>query len=288
VSATVRDRVLAAVAGIAGFGTATAARRVAVRPGKETWRVDGNGRAAAVSVPTGDPPPAATTARIARALAVAAPAGVAPASLAVDPDAGIVVVEWIEGGTWTPRDLLRSERRVALAQVLRTLHGLRADLDPVDLAVSASTYRNRIERAGAGAGAVERRALDELIDRAAAFGATREAAALVHGDVTAGNVVGGPSPVLVDWEYAGTGDPRLDLATVTALHDLDEARRAAFLSAYGARGARGVDVVALAEAERLVVLLAWAWALAERLDRPDDPRALAWERRMSVRLARGA
>jgi thiamine kinase-like enzyme len=41
---------------------------------------------------------------------------------------------------------------------------------------------------------------------------------------------------IVDWEYAGMGDPFFDLANFSINHELDEKGRAALLEAYGATG----------------------------------------------------
>jgi hypothetical protein len=39
--------------------------------------------------------------------------------------------------------------------------------------------------------------------------------------------------LLLDWEYAGAGDPAMDLAAYAAYHDLDDLARESLLAAYG-------------------------------------------------------
>ncbi len=58
---------------------------------------------------------------------------------------------------------------------------------------------------------------------------------LLHGDPWSGNVVWSPAgPVLVDWEYARTGEPAEDLAYLAAMDELSDAVLAAVLRGYGA------------------------------------------------------
>jgi Ser/Thr protein kinase RdoA (MazF antagonist) len=57
---------------------------------------------------------------------------------------------------------------------------------------------------------------------------------LLHGDPWSGNVVWGPAPLLVDWEFARTGEPAEDLAYLAALDELSDPLLAAVLDGYGA------------------------------------------------------
>ena len=60
--------------------------------------------------------------------------------------------------------------------------------------------------------------------------------ALCHHDLHHRNVIDAGELVFVDWEYAGRGEPLLDLAAFAAYHDFDAPRRAALLAAYEAGG----------------------------------------------------
>ncbi len=55
---------------------------------------------------------------------------------------------------------------------------------------------------------------------------------LLHGDIGAGNVIWGPAPVLIDWEYARIGDRADEIAYVFTQNGLDEAEREAFWRGY--------------------------------------------------------
>jgi aminoglycoside phosphotransferase (APT) family kinase protein len=55
---------------------------------------------------------------------------------------------------------------------------------------------------------------------------------LLHGDPGEENVIWGPSPVLIDWEYARLGDPADEIAYTFVQNALDASRRESFLRGY--------------------------------------------------------
>jgi aminoglycoside phosphotransferase (APT) family kinase protein len=55
---------------------------------------------------------------------------------------------------------------------------------------------------------------------------------LLHGDIADGNVIWGPEPVLIDWEYARLGDPADEVAYVFTQNDLSPTQREAFWRGY--------------------------------------------------------
>jgi Ser/Thr protein kinase RdoA (MazF antagonist) len=65
---------------------------------------------------------------------------------------------------------------------------------------------------------------------------------LLHGDVSAGNVLWTPQPVLIDWEYARIGDPADEIGYVFGQNALRPDQREAFCRGYGA----GLPVASLA------------------------------------------
>jgi Ser/Thr protein kinase RdoA (MazF antagonist) len=64
-----------------------------------------------------------------------------------------------------------------------------------------------------------------------------EALALLHGDIGPENVLWGPDPVLIDWEYARLGDPADEIAYTSDQNGLTPAQREAFWRGYR-QGAR--------------------------------------------------
>jgi thiamine kinase-like enzyme len=73
------------------------------------------------------------------------------------------------------------------------------------------------------------------VRRDAASFLTDEPLSLLHGDVAMGNVLWGPDPVLIDWEYARLGDPSDEIAYLFDQNGLDVPQRGAFWRGYGAR-----------------------------------------------------
>jgi aminoglycoside phosphotransferase (APT) family kinase protein len=59
-----------------------------------------------------------------------------------------------------------------------------------------------------------------------------ETLALLHGDIGPGNVLWGPDPVLIDWEYTRLGDPADEIAYLFDQNALTEAQRQAFWDGY--------------------------------------------------------
>ena len=68
---------------------------------------------------------------------------------------------------------------------------------------------------------------------------TDDRLALLHGDIALGNVLWGPDPVLIDWEYARLGDPADEIAYLFDQNGLDAADREAFWRGY--RSCAGSD-----------------------------------------------
>lgn len=65
---------------------------------------------------------------------------------------------------------------------------------------------------------------------------------LLHGDVSSGNVLWTPQPVLIDWEYARIGDPADEIGYVFGQNALRPDQREGFWRGYG----RGLEPASLA------------------------------------------
>ena len=61
---------------------------------------------------------------------------------------------------------------------------------------------------------------------------TGDTLALLHGDIALGNVLWGPDPVLIDWEYTRLGDPADEIAYLFDQNALTEPQRQAFWDGY--------------------------------------------------------
>lgn len=268
----------AAVARWLGDAPAATWTAVAIRQGRTVHRLRTEDRDCAVTWTADvDPERSRHRVRVARA---AAEAGAGPEIVHADASVGVLVAAWVEGAAWTARDLRDPARLRALGPVLARLHGSPVDLPPHRVRAPAERYAAVLRPA---AGDRDRAAIEELLGLAARHETGRPARP-VHGDVTAGNLLGHASPLLVDWEYAGAGDPAFDLATVLALHEVPGRGRDALLEAYVEAGGPVPDPSRLRSAERLAVLLAWAWAAAALRGPHPESRASAWHDRLRPRI----
>lgn len=130
---------------------------------------------------------------------------------------------------WLDRpSTLRSYAEARLHAVLSARELVREPLPPA--------IRDRLH---AAIDAVDRSA--DMLSQTARF-ATDEAAALLHGDPVADNVLWSPDPVLIDWEYARLGDPADEIAYVFDQSELSARQRAAFWAGYRERSSIGRSV----------------------------------------------
>lgn len=163
----------------------------------------------------------------------AAQAGVSPE--VVHFDDGILVTRFVEARTLTDDDLRDRRMLSRLAVVLRRLHDFRENLIGEMLYFcpfqTVRTYTANARRLGAQLPAD----IDDLLEDTQRM--SREITAfhptLCHNDLLAANVMdAGEKLWLVDWEYAGIGNPLFDLAGISANCRLSEELETDFLKAY--------------------------------------------------------
>jgi aminoglycoside phosphotransferase (APT) family kinase protein len=145
----------------------------------------------------------------------------------------VLVLEHVAGRVWSRADA-RSPRGLRfVGPRLRGLHALPLAPGLRTVAVDAAIARYLAVPPPDG-GPLPRERLAAHAARVLADHVPR-GAAFCHHDLHHLNVVepaAGP-PVFLDWEYAGAGDPWLDLAAYCAYHDLDADARRVLLDAYG-------------------------------------------------------
>lgn len=160
--------------------------------------------------------------------AAVAVAGLAPAYHQFDLAAGVCLRPFVAGRSLDRADL--ADRAVVqhLATVLRRLHGLAAVGDPFAPLAAVRRYAEQLGTPGATTLAARAAALHADLDR------HQVPHALCHNDLVCDNVllVEGQGLLLIDWEYAGVGDPWFDLAVVVRHHDLGDALAESFLEDY--------------------------------------------------------
>jgi len=187
------------------------------------------------------PRPGADSLREVACHRAAAAVGVAPAVLDAAPDGGWILMDYIEGGTWTPMQLQSAEGLRTLGARLQRLHAITppkdvAAFDPGSIATGqAQAILERDPAAAAQVDTLVARTQQLAVD-CAALAATP---VTTHGDLDAGNLVG-PVPMLVDWEYAQLADPVYDLACLCVYYPDLRLRGGELLGATGIADADGI------------------------------------------------
>lgn len=165
-------------------------------------------------------------------LGAVARAGIGPQILLCDPDKRVLVTRYL-GPTWGEAHAKQTTNIERAAQLLRRLHALEAPqgIRRIDLTRVVSAYLSDLDAHGAasvaGPAAMRRRALEV----AAALEAG-SASRLCHTDVHALNIVDDGNLRLIDWEYAGLGEPLFDLASLCVFHEYSTEQRRLLLQSY--------------------------------------------------------
>ena len=163
--------------------------------------------------------------------AAIAAAGLGPEYLYFDPHEGSCLRPWLTGQSWSASDLQEPRNLERLAILLRKLHSLQAVGKPFDPLAAAHRY----------AAAVGTEQAARLVNRTAdAIGAGQGGeTALCHNDLVCENIFEAEDGrlLLIDWEYAGMGDPYFDLAVVVQHHRLEPGLSRSFLDAWLGRSA---------------------------------------------------
>jgi Predicted choline kinase involved in LPS biosynthesis len=161
-------------------------------------------------------------------------AGIGPQILRCDPAHGILVTRYL-GPTWTEQDAQSDDNIGLLAGLLRRLHALDvpAGVRAVDLASTVHGYVRTLEERGTHSQLVSPAQRDRA-DETAAELRNGSPSCLCHNDVHHLNIVGSDPVRLIDWEYAGVGEPLFDLASVCVYHRYPRSQRERLLAAYAA------------------------------------------------------
>jgi len=164
-------------------------------------------------------------------------AGIGPQVLRCTPGSGILVTRYL-GPTWTEQDAQSDENIDRIAKVLRRLHALDVPLGvrAVDLASTVDGYVRTLLERGIHSG-LALPSLRECADATALQLREESVPGLCHNDVHYLNVVGSDPIRLIDWEYAGVGEPLFDLASLCVYHRYRKPQRERLLTAYGAQSA---------------------------------------------------
>jgi len=199
-------------------------------------------------------------------LETAGEAGIAPAILFSDSDAGVLVTEYLHGALWQASDLESSENIEALAKLLQNVHALPMCGSRADLTGAAEQYEKYLENHHG------MHAFASHCVRIISESRIHESVACCHNDIVAANIIDSGELKLIDWEYARDNDPLFDLASVIGFHDIDEDRQQILLSAY-AGGANSELQERLAEQVRVFDAIQWLWLATRHLVSPQTEQA---------------
>ena len=155
------------------------------------------------------------------AAVAAAEAGVAPAVTGWVTPEGWLVTELLAATPVLPERLAGPDGRRAIGELLRRVHGARAV--PALFQPLRIVELHGILAADRGHPAPDAPVIAALLGRLErALAPTAPPLRLCHNDLLAGNILDdGARLRLIDWEYAGMGDPYFDLGNLAANHHLD-------------------------------------------------------------------
>lgn len=164
----------------------------------------------------------------------AAAIGLAPEVVAFLEPQGYLVTRWVDGRALAPEEIREPPVLRAVGEALARLHRLaplRAPFSPFQVVRAYDRFAHARGAAAFPENYPELLAGLSRVERALAARPVR--AAPCHNDLlTANFLLGTRGLVLIDWEYAGQGDPLFDLANVAAHHDFDEAQLELLLASY--------------------------------------------------------
>jgi thiamine kinase-like enzyme len=159
-------------------------------------------------------------------------AGVGPEVVAFVEPEGWLVTRFIEGAIPAPESLREPAQLDRVGVAVRAVHDGPAIPGRFDALAVVEAYRDAAVARGATlpAAFATAHATARLIE------ARRRGVTLrpCHNDLLNANFIDdGDRLRIVDWEYAGMGDPYFDLANFAVNHELDDGQRGELLRAYG-------------------------------------------------------
>jgi thiamine kinase-like enzyme len=188
----------------------------------------------------------------------AASTGVAPAVVDYVPEAGILVIEWVQGRTYTPADLADPANLPRVATALRRLHAGPRFPVGFDMFALQRRYLDVVRRNGFR---LPRRYLEfqPAVRRIHDALAVRDEGTVpCHNDLLAANLIDDGEQVwLIDYEYAGNNDACFELGNLWSESTLEEARLAELVELYYGRALRHK----VARARLLGLMSKYGWML---------------------------
>ena len=199
-----------------------------------------------------------------RLLEKLAAAELTPPIVASKPSEGMLITRYLSQATfWCAADAREPGNIIRIAERLRDLHRIEADLPPFRATrIAAEYWRLAVER---------QRLTDEqqvwgreFLELARAYDAESSPATLCHNDLAAANILDDGALWFIDFEYAVCAEPILDLASLASMNDFDAAEQECLLDAYYQGAAPPFSRKKFADVIRLSRFVSYFWALAYR------------------------
>jgi thiamine kinase-like enzyme len=236
-----------------------------------TYRIDTRLGSFAVQVPTSDDGAAIARRHAIEATRLAHALGIGAELVHAEERSGAIVTRWIAATEATTADVLRSAtgRLASLAAAFARLHRSPARLgrsfDPF-AAIAALASQPGVASLPSPLAPALRHAEIELAR-------SLYAAVPIHGDLVPANVLAADAGfVLIDWDYAGMGDPAWDIAYFALEAGLSRDEERALAAAHGGPG---LDARRLRLNRMVAATLAWMWG-ATRMRRSPEPDLSVW------------
>ncbi len=174
-----------------------------------------------------------------RAAQAAAAVGVAPEVVAFLPRQEALITRFIEADPLLPRELERREVLSAVVASVRSIHGMAEIPSTFDAFRVVRQYRATAERRGVSIPDAYARALRAAERIREALDARPQPVRPCHDDLLNANfLVRGGRVFVVDYEYAGMGDPFFDLGNLSINNDITENAQEMLLELYFGRVTR--------------------------------------------------
>lgn len=204
----------------------------------------------------------------ARVLTVAANERLTPEVVAFDVETGVLVTRYLQGAASLNAEQVREHACIdRIAATMRRLHSLPAppalgDFRPTKLARAYIDAALALPGARHDLANERRRWSAEFLHLAEEYEAAFKPAALCHNDLVAANILDDGHLWLVDFEYAVRADPIVDLAGLSGLNGFGPDNTRRLLNAYYGPASVPVSVAQFDRVVRMVLFLAYFWALA--------------------------
>jgi thiamine kinase-like enzyme len=202
--------------------------------------------------------------------------GVAPEVVDYLPDAGVLVIRWVEGRTLTPAELADPATLARVAGSVRRLHAGPRFVSDFDMFEVQRRYLEIVRREGFRLPARYEELLPQADRIRQALAARPEPTVPCNNDLLAANFIDDGEQVwLIDYEYSGNNDPCFELGNIWSESTLPEELLPELVTAY--YGRPRADRVARARLLGLMSKYGWTlWASIQDGASPLDFDFWSW------------